>query len=880
MVGLEDQLLTQLASDSGVPILEDHRLIQSLESTKHSSTEVKVSLEKAAVLKDKLDREREMFRPIAALGAKVYMFLSSTLPLLNGMYRFSLSAYIKLFRATLQAVSPQIGLLGPADDYGPKLSALELDLKGRVTHHVSQSLFKNDRLTFSVYLARVVCAPGTIGKNEWDLLCGAFVPAAQPSPPPLAWVPEHGQMAMALLRQALPSADSAWQLNRADIWGQWLKSLACSPSVPPVPVQNMTPFQRALLIKALCPEKLDLELTAFACEVLGVSSLSAATSTSLRALVDEGPEPVLFVVTSGADPSAELEQLAQGAGVELRALAMGATLAEDVQLTAASPPGGAEVWYLLKNIHLAIASVPALEKKVRALPPGVRVWMTTEVHELFPPVMLETCRKIVYEAPPGVRQNIARTLEGWGDGRFGQGSMTCTQLYFVTAHFHAVAQERRMYVPQGWSKFYEFNSSDLLSAVETVGGLVKAGARVDWQTLRGVLQEAVYGSRLDNVFDQRLMTLLINGMFSEEVLASSHGSLARAPSAPQWMLKLRVPPFSLPPTQAVADYLSELSRSLPEQEGPELLGMSANADRASHTSMASALCQRLKSLTVAGGAVDMNKQGERGWALGPLLSFTSLLTVWPEGTRSVRQPLPADSPMTSFILLEAALAASLCNLVGSHLASLRKVHEDQAESTPELNAVVRSLVKDQVPDCWSNAWPEGPDEPMAFVQGLQWRAAALQGKWMQHVAQGHALSEVDLSELLRPRVFLNALRQHTSRLLAGEGGVDSLSLHSGLGAGAGANSIKLSRLMLEGSDFDQNKNMVITCTLTSPLLVPLPVVWVEWSPRPPVEPPGCLRVPLYSDPLRVHLLCELTLPVDCAELRVLNSVAVMTNRGH
>jgi dynein heavy chain 2 len=37
---------------------------------------------------------------------------------------------------------------------------------------------------------------------------------------------------------------------------------------------------------------------------------------------------------------------------------------------------------------------------------------------------------------------------------------------FALAWFHAVVQERRIFIPQGWCKFYEFSDSDLKAGLQ------------------------------------------------------------------------------------------------------------------------------------------------------------------------------------------------------------------------------------------------------------------------------------------------------------------------------------------------------------------------------------------------------------------------------
>ncbi|XP_022236914.1 cytoplasmic dynein 2 heavy chain 1-like, partial [Limulus polyphemus] len=79
------------------------------------------------------------------------------------------------------------------------------------------------------------------------------------------------------------------------------------------------------------------------------------------------------------------------------------------------------------------------------------------------------CLKVTYEAPPGIKKNLLRTYETWTPDFISRGgNIVRSQALFALAWFHAVVQERRSYIPQGWTKFYEFNIADLRASTEII----------------------------------------------------------------------------------------------------------------------------------------------------------------------------------------------------------------------------------------------------------------------------------------------------------------------------------------------------------------------------------------------------------------------------
>ena len=72
-------------------------------------------------------------------------------------------------------------------------------------------------------------------------------------------------------------------------------------------------------------------------------------------------------------------------------------------------------WLCLKNLHLMTFWIPVLEKELQMMKPNesFRLWLTAEAHPKFSSILAESCLKITYESPPGIKRNLQRTLQSW-----------------------------------------------------------------------------------------------------------------------------------------------------------------------------------------------------------------------------------------------------------------------------------------------------------------------------------------------------------------------------------------------------------------------------------------------------------------------------------
>ena len=321
---------------------------------------------------------------------------------------------------------------------------------------------------FALHLIRVL-HPAMFQPNEWDLFVGTAVgdqgsegtrTAGLPS-----WVSEERRAAVAALRALFPTLYGSAGLDDGQSWSEFSRSSEAEKELPSGVKTKTTPFQQLLLVQALRPDRLHAAMETFAETALGLKELEPPPLDLKQLWEGETEESsgVLFLISPGADPSAELEALAKevvGGGYQQVPMGQGQQELALRTLRAAAESGQ---WVCLQNLHLVIAWLPTLEKELSGLKPkkGFRLWMTTEVHGKFPSVLLESSVKVAVESPPGLKRNLDRSYEGWDASAVEGGGVGRSQALLALAAFHAVCQERRNFIPQGWTKFYEFNLADL-----------------------------------------------------------------------------------------------------------------------------------------------------------------------------------------------------------------------------------------------------------------------------------------------------------------------------------------------------------------------------------------------------------------------------------
>ena len=96
-----------MLSESKVNLLEDVALIDTLQSSKETSDEVKQALEQAEITMKKINDTREMYRSCGR-QASILFFVLNDLNKIDPMYQFSLDWYKALFMRSIEESKEQM----------------------------------------------------------------------------------------------------------------------------------------------------------------------------------------------------------------------------------------------------------------------------------------------------------------------------------------------------------------------------------------------------------------------------------------------------------------------------------------------------------------------------------------------------------------------------------------------------------------------------------------------------------------------------------------------------------------------------------------------------------------------------------------------------
>lgn len=215
-----------------------------------------------------------------------------------------------------------------------------------------------------------------------------------------------------------------------------------------------------------------------------------------------------------------------------------------------------------------------------SLNPSFRLFLTMEVSPKVPSTLIRSSYVLLFEPPPGIKAAMLRSYsQAITKERSDTKPVQRAKLHFIVAWFNAVVQERLRFTPIGWSKTYEFNQADqrcLLGAIdEWLDAMGKGREVVDpdkipWDALRALASQSIFGGKVDNDFDLKILQSLVDYFFRKETFDQDYPLFESTEGGSE--------PLRMPDVKVFKDFQAWV-RDLPGTESPAWAGLPLNVEK-------------------------------------------------------------------------------------------------------------------------------------------------------------------------------------------------------------------------------------------------------------------------------------------------------------
>ncbi|CEG43665.1 axonemal dynein heavy chain [Plasmopara halstedii] len=849
---IEDQILYLLQTAKG-NILDDERLIETLNASKLTANKIQDKVREAAKTQHLIAEKRQGYLPVAFRASQLF-FSIADLIVIDPMYQYALEWFINLFIFSISRAE-RSGILTT------RLNHLNDAFTFILYQNVCRSLFEKDKLLFAFLVTiKILVGNGTIDTMELRYFFTGNTQMEVAKRNPLhssSWLHEK-LWANIIGLDALPSFSgfSDTFVTELSVWESVYNSSDPAETLATLSsVASFDAFQRLLVLRCLRPDKVIPAIMSFVAFEMGQRFIEPQPF-DLKAGYDDSTcsTPLIFVLTPGADPMSELLKLAAELNFQKKfvAISLGqgqGPLAENA-IAEAIDNG---TWVCLQNCHLSLSWLPTLEKICEEITPdrvhaSFRLWLTSEPTPAFPSYILQHGVKMTNEPPKGMRANLKGSYLTIDD----QWIATCSRplelkkLLFGLCFFHAVVRERTKFGPLGWNIRYVFSSSDLAISKDQLKlslNELQPGDPIPYAALAYLAGECNYGGRVTDDKDRRCLNTILSDFYTPEILSDTY---TFSPSGIY---------YAPPATNSLSVFLSYIDQ-LPLNEGPEVFGLHDNANISTAISETTLLLESALSLQPRGAS---GAHAAQSW--DEIIAETArdiaskLPPLFDLEKAELAFPVSYSESMNTVLTQELGRFNRLLALLHTTLAELQKAIKGLVVMSAELEAMGNSIVNGHVPARWSAvAYPSL--KPLgSWVTDFLARLSFLQN-W---VTLGKAPRVFWLSGFFFTQAFITGTQQNYARkhkLPIDQIGYDTIVLSQSSSdlTQAAEDGAYVDGLFLEGARWDGEYHALVESRprelyVSFPILHLLPKARDQIEPIQDTDPKGTAHVylcPVYK----------------------------------
>jgi dynein heavy chain len=604
--------------------------------------------------------------------------------------------------------------------------------------------------------------------------------------------------------------------------------------------------------RCLRKDKVTEAVQDFVSQNLGPKFIEPPTFDLPGSFKDSGPTiPLIFVLSAGADPAAELFRFAEEMRFSKKligiSLGQGQGPIAEKLIQEGMEKG---TWVLLQNCHLATSWMPSLERIIENFAPekihrDFRLWLTSMPSASFPVSVLQNSVKMTNEPPKGLKANLRGSFAALDDKFLDDSKKPgpFRQLLFALCFFHAQIQERRKFGPLGWNIRYEFTAGDLNVCMTQLRMFLDKYEEVPFKVLKFLFAQINYGGRVTDDWDRRTLLTMQDFCITPDALqdgfAFSESGLYK----------------TLPGPTDYAGYMEYLN-SLPINAAPEVFGLHENADITCAQAETKDMMDTILSLQPrASGGSGSSREDVIESVSKDILS--RIPDPWLLHEVGAKYPTNYNESMNTVLVQEVIRYNKLIVVMKKSLKDILNALKGLVVMSGELEAMGTSLFNNQVPKMWaSKAYPS--------LKGLSAWTVDLQAR-LQFVNSWivNGIPPVYwISGLFFPQAFLTGTLQNFARKY--QVSIDTVSFEfrymtENDFSEKAPDGCYVRGMFLEGARWD-NEAQTLVESRPRELFTEMPIIWLK---------PVANRVK--PDPNMVYI---------CPLYRTLERKGVLTTTGH
>jgi len=712
---LEDTLLRELAASKG-SILDNDELIQTLRNAKTKSIEIGEALETAKNTSMEIDKNRELYQKVAKRGSILY-FAMSGLAAISEMYEYSLGSYLGVFTTALQEAKPDKIVDNRLKNIRDKMTQTMYD-------YTCLGIFEKHKLLFSLQMTTMILdnEMGELNAREFD-----FYMKGNPAldkirePIPFPWISETGWKDLQLLKTldaTLASITEDIKGNERE-WKEWYESETPETSDLPNDYKNRVDmFKQVLIIRCLRPDRIVTATKGFIAFKLSDYYVQPPSLVYTK-IFDKSNErmPIVFILSPGADPQSDVAKLGEQLGFsgnKFKFVSLGQGMGGVAQQAIETGYQRGH-WVMLQNCHLLASWLRTLEKVLEQMHKphrDFRLWLTTMPTTEFPMGILQRSLKVVTEPPEGLKLNIKQSYAKITDKELDDcNHASFRPLMYVLAFFHAVVQDRRKFGRIGWNVPYDFNESDFKVSARLLNLYLQKSfdkkEAVPWETLRYLIGEAMYGGRVTDNYDRRVLTTYLEEymgdfLFDENV---------------KFYFSRSGFDYACPLEGNVSQYQQEIVH-LPINQSPSVFGLHPNAEINYFLTSGKEIYQGLMAMQTGQGG-DSGGMSREEFVDKTATDITKAISACDE-LKFLKDTVP--TPLEVVLKQEIERFETLLKRMLANLSDLKRALKGEIGMSQSLEELLVSLFNGLLPGAWAKLAPQ-TEKPL--------------GSWMDHFVRRH-----------------------------------------------------------------------------------------------------------------------------------------------